>query len=178
MVTTHKKTQKTPFTNLPSHIITNIAQLLLSRTENEPQPVNPQQDLTDLLSLCRTSHTFRTLHLPESTWTNLTIYSVDRYRNDLVQRWRSLPNGPGGKGQVWIALDQAFMQPVKEALKCAEDSARKRLEVSPWDELGVQGYKARDVLYWWLYSEAWRSRRRVWRCAVLASATARDLDWW
>jgi hypothetical protein len=82
-------------------------------------------------------------------------------------------------GQVWIALEEAFMVPVKEALKRAEETTKKRSACSIWqEEDDVVGLTARDVLYWWLYSDAWRSRRRVWHCAVHASSTARDADWW
>ena len=37
---------------------------------------------------------------------------------------------------------------------------------------------ARDIFMWWTFSPAWRSRRRIWYCAVHAAATARDADWW
>ncbi|RXK38120.1 hypothetical protein M231_04581 [Tremella mesenterica] len=40
------------------------------------------------------------------------------------------------------------------------------------------GYDLEDVWNWWAYSDAWRSRRRIWYCVVHASATARDADWW
>jgi hypothetical protein len=104
---------------------------------------------------------------------------VDRYRDDLVQRWRANPSGTGGVGQVWIALEEAFMVPIKEALKSAEGNSQRRLKCSIWkEEEEVSGLTTRDVLYWWLYSDAWRSRRRVWTCAVQAASTARNADWW
>ena len=170
------KGQPSPIKSLPSHIITNIAQLVLHDDEN--QQVNPSQNLQDLLSLCRTSQSFRQLHLPQSTWSKLVVCAVDRFRDDLVARWRANPSGTGGIGQVCIALEEAFMVPVKEALKCAVSVTQRRSDCSIWDEEDVVGLSARDVLYWWLYSEAWRSRRRVWTCAVHAAGTARDADWW
>ena len=104
--------------------------------------------------------------------------AVDRFRDDLVARWRANPSGTGGVGQVWIALEEAFMVPVKGALKRVETATQRRSNCSIWDEEDVVGLSARDVLYWWLYSDAWRSRRRVWSCAVHAAGTARDADWW
>jgi len=170
--------QTSTLAKLPSHVVTNVAQVILR--DGETQPVNPQQDLNNLLSMCRTSQSFRQLHLPESTWAALAIGAVNRYRDELVQRWRSNPSGRGGIGEVWIALDNMMMQPVKDALAVAEAAAEKRSRVSLWqeDEEEGCGYTARDVLYWWLYSDAWRSRRRVWYCVVHASATARNADWW
>jgi hypothetical protein len=171
------KIEPSPIKSLPSHIITNIAQLVLH--DGEEQPTNTSQDLQDLLSLCRTSQAFRQLHLPQSTWSKLVIQAVDRYRDDLVQRWRANPSGTGGVGQVWIALEEAFMVPIKEALKSAEGNSQRRLKCSIWEEEEeVSGLTTRDVLYWWLYSDAWRSRRRVWTCAVHAASTARNADWW
>jgi hypothetical protein len=83
-------------------------------------------------------------------------------------------------GQVWAALDENMMEPIQDALKRAEVTAETKMQLRPWNEGGeqVRGYSARDVLYWWLYSEAWRSRRRVWYCVIQASATARNADWW
>ena len=170
------KAQPSPIKLLPSHILTNIAQMVL--LTDEKQHVNPSQDLQDLLSLCRTSQSFRQLHLPQSTWSKLVICAVDRFRDDLVARWRANPSGTGGIGQVWIALEEAFMMPVTEALKCAATDTHRRSNCSIWHDEDVVGLSARDVLYWWIYSEAWRSRRRVWSCAVHAAATARDADWW
>lgn len=169
-------THLSPIKNLPSHIITNIAQLVL--LEDEEQPIDPAQDLEDLLSLCRASQSFRQLYLPQSTWSRLVVLAVDRFRDDLVQRWRANPSGTGGVGQVWIALEEAFMVPVKEALKRAEEVIERRFKFPNWEEEDVVGLSARDVLYWWLYSDAWRSRRRIWTCAVHASSTARNADWW
>lgn len=39
-----------------------------------------------------------------------------------------------------------------------------------------EGYTARDVFDWWMYSEPWRSRRRIWRSIVHGCARARDSD--
>jgi len=177
-VSLHKRSLPSPIKALPSHIITNIALLVIQ--DGEKQPINPTQNLQDLLSLCRTSQSFRQLHLSGSTWARLVICAVDRYRDDLVQRWRANPSGTGGVGQLWIALEEAFMVPIKEALLSAKRGAQRTMDRSIWaeEEEAVGGLRARDVLYWWLYSDAWRSRRRVWHCAVHASATARDSDWW
>ena len=177
-ISPHRKALSSPIKALPSHIITNIALLVIQ--DGEKQPINPAQNLQDLLSLCRTSQSFRQLHLSGSTWARLVICAVDRYRDDLVQRWRANPSGTGGVGQLWIALEEAFMVPIKEALLSAKRGAQRTMDRSIWaeEEEAVGGLRARDVLYWWLYSDAWRSRRRVWHCAVHASATARDSDWW
>ena len=49
---------------------------------------------------------------------------------------------------------------------------------SPRPPTGAPPVTARDVFMWWTFSPAWRSRRRIWYCAVHAAATARDADWW
>jgi hypothetical protein len=82
-----------------------------------------------------------------------------------------------------------FVTPVTEALKRAE-SERTRLRAtigSAFDRdsdegSGVfvrdePGLSARDVLHWWIYSDVWRSRRRVWHTVIYACAEARNADW-
>jgi hypothetical protein len=113
--------------------------------------------------------------------------AVNRYRDELMKRWMANPSGSGGSGsgQVWTALNVAFVVPVERALQRAKEAKEAEGRISALDSssdadgLGKgDALTSRDVLYWWLYGEAWRSRRRVWRCAVFASAAARDADWW
>jgi len=120
-----------------------------------------------------------------------------------MKRWRANPTGVGSAAQLWVALDEEFIAPLKDILSgtvpchnthsahsamglCREE--KDQLGEST-EELGITGNGAngsndeskptpRDIFMWWTYSPAWRSRRRVWYAVVHATATARDADWW
>lgn len=176
---------------MPPHILTSIATNLLLPSSTEEAP-RPTKQLDDLLAFCRSSIAFRQIHLPETTWAELVMLSVCRFRTEQCDRWRANPTGSGGIAPVWISLDTAFVTPIQKALKKAEEgrlnltaTAGSALDPDISDdgeypgeveEIGV--LSARDVLYWWIYSEAWRSRRRVWHSVVYACAEARNADWW
>ena len=185
--------QNSLFPYIPPHIISSIASNLLLPTCSTPTPQKPAKYLSDLLSLCRSSSTFRQLHLPETTWAELVTLSVDQFRTEQCDRWRANPTGSGGIAPVWISLDNAFISPVQDALKRAETersllkaSAGSAFDSEPdvnrgGSESGGDNetvLSARDVLYWWLYSDVWRSRRRVWHSVIYACAEARNADWW
>jgi len=183
----HRKLQRTTsppqaFTNLPTSIITSIAQLVLCSGDN--QPATTEDRLDDLLALSRTSHSLRDIDIPEAIWAELTVQAVDRFRNDLMKSWRANSGRTGGAGQVVAALDCTFADPVEKALQRAKEANEAKFRVSVLAlesdkyEEDLDGLTARDVLYWWLYSDVWRSRRRVCRCAVLGSVAARKADWW
>lgn len=162
---------------MPPHIITTIAQNLLYACE--PDKHDPAQQLAHLLAFCRTSQAFRQLHLPETTWSQLALAAVNRFRDEQCQRWRASPTGSGSVAPIWIAIDQNFVTHIEEALKEVDrsrDSAGSVLSEDT-DTASVMTMSARDVLYWWLYSDAWRSRRRVWHCVIYACAAARNADW-
>lgn len=172
---------------MPPHILTNIASNLLLPTSTEIAP-KPAKALNDLLSFCRSSISFRQIHLPETTWAELVTLSVCRFRTEQCDRWRANPTGSGGIAPVWISLDTTFVTPIQDALKRAEEerskltatagSALDQDGVFPNEEGETAVLSARDVLYWWIYSDTWRSRRRVWHSVVYACAEARNADWW
>ena len=110
-----------------------------------------------------------------------------------MQRWRANPSGVGSANQLWLALDEAFLEPVKLALDRVPKMMRSALQgdtegmdISFMEGRGgpegsvveLERYTSRDVFYWWKYGDEWRSRRRVWHCVVHGCATARDADWW
>lgn len=163
---------------MPPHVLSSIAGNLLE--PSGPIDHKPAKQLDDLLAFCRSCTSFRALDLPEQTWRQLTLDAVNRYRNEQCQRWRANPSGVGGVTQVWIAIDKHVVEPVEVALKRAEHDHRSISMMSLFDDSldDVARLSARDVLYWWLYSDAWRSRRRVWHSVVHACAAACNADWW
>lgn len=166
---------------LPEHIITQTAQHLL--LPSAPGGQSPSKRLDDLLALCRTCDTFRHLDLPEQTWSDLVLAAVNRFRDEQVRRWRANPTGSGGVSRVWTALDQTFVEPIENALS-EVGQARATVTSALVVDTAIfstgevpPNASARDVLYWWLYSDVWRSRRRVWHSVIYACAAARNADW-
>jgi hypothetical protein len=159
---------------MPPHILTQIALHLLGDTLPDPAPKSdhqtkllPEESIIDLLSLTRTCSHLRDIHIASHVWHTVVLHQVLRFKLALLARWRANPTGVGSASNLFIALDEDFAVPVEKALA---DGRFVRED--------GQGWTAQDVLHWWMYDPAWRSRRRVWTCVVHACATARDADWW
>jgi hypothetical protein len=166
---TSRVEQTSSLPKLPDTMLQQIFSLLV----DQPIPTSANKttctdlDILNLLSLMRTCSTLRHFHLPPRIWRLITSDSVKRFSLTLLDRWKANPTGVGSANQIWIALDESFIEPVTKEFEILEASAE-----SP-ERIG-----ARDIWAWWSFDEGWRSRRRVWYCAVQGCATARDADWW
>ncbi len=168
--TVEQPDQTNHLTTLPPHILSQIALQLLdepSFDRLDPTAITirihnliPDDSICDFHNLLRTCTTLKYLDLPSSVWKLLTLDSVARFTSSLLTRWRANPVGVGTASNLWIALDEAFFEPIKIEF------------VNP------DGVSMRDVWEWWSYSDGWRSRRRKWYCMIHACSTARDADWW
>jgi hypothetical protein len=95
---------------------------------------------------------------------------------------------------LWTALDEDFVEVVEGAfdrlgvrgIRCEEmeveaDENEGEIGIGI-REMEVKGEEerldGRDIWAWWMFGLEWRSRRRVWYCAIQGCATARDADWW
>jgi hypothetical protein len=130
---------------------------------------NPENGIIDLLSLMRTCSRLRDdTPIPTKSWHVVTLQQVFRFRNALTARYDDVPTGRTSAFHLLLTLNEEFAAPVEKALADARSAS-----VGEEDER----WTAQDVFRWWTYDPAWRSRRRVWTCAVHACATARDAEW-
>lgn len=180
-----------PLESLPSTILLEIVQNLLdhpntTNTESKIVPASliPLTKLQDFSSLLGTCPSLRYLDLPSTSWRRITTDLVKHFKLKLLYRWRANPTGVGSAAQLWIALDQNFVEPVARAfagvsIDHRQSSVIEQNSEKPDDVRSEStGYGARDVYQWWMYDERWRSRWRVWHCVVYGCAEARDADWW
>ncbi|WVW85835.1 hypothetical protein I302_107873 [Kwoniella bestiolae CBS 10118] len=145
------------------------------------------QSISSFLSFSQTCSTTYHFPLPSHIWRLLVVDSVKVYRNGLLQRWRANPTGVGSALQLWESLGEEFDQPVNTVI---ESVMRNNQKLSLHSEGSGSDHEAggeekreydcdmKDVWVWWNYSKEWKSKRRVWKCVVHATATARDADWW
>lgn len=97
--------------------------------------------------------------------------------------------GDEGKDGLRLAIQEAFTTPVEKALEVAvlqprhlgsgsgeRGEANERGRTSCSGVISGDVASSRDVFFWWMFSPAWRSRRRVWRCVVSGCAKARDAN--
>ncbi|ORX38678.1 hypothetical protein BD324DRAFT_650025 [Kockovaella imperatae] len=170
---------------IPEHILRNIALELVNVPHDENETIKrntasrllPMNDITDLLSFTRTCADCRYLTLPAWLWIRILSDAVARFKLSLLSRWRANPTGVGSTMQLAISLDEAFTAPVEEAVS---HLAWDLDDVAGWDDDKHRRtpITARDLFFWWSYSDSWKSRRRIWYTVVHACATARDADWW
>jgi len=135
--------------SLPTEIIISIA---LHLSKSSP---------ADFASLARTCSTLRYLPLPRSARYLLTLTAARAFQRGLWAQCRTPHQPPNQNDTFWLALEQAFIQPIEEALR--EES---------------MGSSGREIWDWWSHGEGWRSRRRVWWSIVKGCAAARDAYWW
>ncbi|WWC90892.1 uncharacterized protein L201_005829 [Kwoniella dendrophila CBS 6074] len=138
------------------------------------------------------SHTCLSLYyidLPSNIWLLLILDSVKSFRNNLLQRWRANPTGVGSALYLWESLENNFDHPVNQAISkvLKYQSNKQQIDLDgDKDQVGVGRFDTsmdmdmnmKDIWFWWNYDKHWKSRRKVWRCVVHATATARDADWW
>lgn len=107
--------------------------------------------------LRQTSQRFRSLDLGNPYWSKRTLVSAESLGKELaaIYRTRSCSRGlkPGDLVPGWTI---AFLDPIHDALN---------------------SHPAADVWQWWVYDFGWRSRRRIWRCAIEAAAAVHFADW-
>ncbi|KAL7423506.1 hypothetical protein Q5752_001086 [Cryptotrichosporon argae] len=156
-----------------------------SRAPRAPVPV--ELDLSDFTAMRQTCAQLRAAPLPSATWARLARASAASYAHALVRRWTACPLGRARAGPLAAALDADFQAEIHDALVwCRRGSASGADQIDVDDRPGAAravpapdpDVDAQDVYTWYTYSPAWRSRRRVWTCAVHGTATARDADWW
>ena len=108
-------------------------------------------------NLRQTCLRLRSLSLGTNYWSERTLTSAKSLGQDLagLYRTRSCQRGfkPGDVPPGWTT---SFMNPLQAALN---------------------RHPAIDVWQWWMYNLGWRSRRRIWRCAIEATAAVQFADW-
>jgi hypothetical protein len=149
--------------NMPQDILISIVEATLGdfhlpsiQVMLEPSarlPALDQSAIKDLLALLHTCQSIYHLNLPSQLWTAITLSSLQEYRLLLLKRWRANPMGVGSASSLLEAVDHEFVEPLKQALRDTWATGR----VS-----GVKTVMMQDVWRWWMYSDGWRSRRRVW----------------
>ncbi|WVQ68258.1 uncharacterized protein L199_006465 [Kwoniella botswanensis] len=145
--------------------------------------LNPQS-VNTFLSFSQTCSTLDHLQIPSYVWRTLVEDSVKVYRNGLLQRWRANPTGVGSAMQLWESLEDDFDNSVNKVIQQAIKNNQNQNQdqdryPSVEGQQGVRsGYDMKDVWLWWNYNLQWKSKRRIWKCVVHATATARDADWW
>jgi hypothetical protein len=119
--------KKGAFLLLPHHVHLSILFHLLDNPELHPKPEQGsissrqlkllrQEGVNDFLSLLRTCSDLRYMCLPAALWKMLLLNSVSSFKLDLMRRWRANPTGVGSASQLWIALDEEFVEPVERVI--------------------------------------------------------------
>ncbi|WRT68210.1 uncharacterized protein IL334_005185 [Kwoniella shivajii] len=175
--------QSSLMTKLPLPILNRIFHFLLDDTplpslascreterKADTTPILDPISINSFQSVSFTCSELYYISLPSSIWVMLILDSVKSFRNSCLQRWRANPTGVGSASQLWSALEESFDNPIRDAI-CLAWTDRGEIEQE-------HGWEMKDVWYWWNYDKSWKNRRRVWRCAIWATATARDADWW
>jgi hypothetical protein len=165
--------------NLPNNILISIATATLGDLHlpsiqdmldpSADLPVLDKSTIKDLFALLHTCRSLYHLDLPSQLWTTIILSSLHDYRLLLLTCWRANPRGVGSASNLLKTVDHEFAEPLKQAMR------------DTWGiehVSGVETVTMQDVWRWWMYSDGWRSRRRVWYCVVYGCAVARNSERW
>ncbi|WWC71760.1 uncharacterized protein I206_105719 [Kwoniella pini CBS 10737] len=154
--------------------------------------INPNsiKTLFSLFQTCSNFYYYYNFEILSSNkiWILLIFDSIKKFNNELIGRWRSNPTGVGSALNLWESLEIDFEIPVKNVIKDLINFQQSQIKFDfniksnsfSDDQLTKTkiNFDMKDIWIWWNYNLNWKNRRKIWRCVVYATATARDADWW
>lgn len=171
-------------TSLPPHILLQITSCLLdpptTKHHTTPSLTSSAKSIPhpDLFALLQTCSFLRVPAFSHTFWADIVRDSVGEYKQQLKDRWDTSGRTEESEDtRLLEVFHREFNGPVDIALKEAlANNTCSYLKDSSENGYRKAGYTARDVWDWWMFSDAWRSKRRVWRSVVYGCARARELN--